>query len=460
MPTLSRGASTVRCLALSLALLYPVALGAQNGATTAAERTRATAINQEVLHIAATRTLWPGYRPDTVPLAIYTGGRTFLFRHPAPPPEFLVHDGVHSVAGRYPAVTSNSSANIGGVVTATLLADGTRARLTVPELAAVAVHEAFHVFQRKAHPTWQGNEGDLFTYPADHADVLRLRREESEFLRRALAASGAARNCLAREAMARRAERFAQMDPAHAAYERGSEMNEGLATYVQLRATGKTTVAIPAEEYLATGIRDRFYTVGPALAFLLDQVQLGWQGELDRNDSLRLDGMLTEAVEASTGRCALPPSVVRRIAEVAAADVQGVATVRLAARKHFDQRAGWRLVIEPAAGAPLWPQGFDPLNVAQVIGGTLHHRMLKLGNDSLSVEFVDGDGADFEALTEAAGAHPLFNGIRRVEIVFLAKPVITQEGRVVTISAPGLQGRFVGVVVEDGDERLVVRARR
>jgi hypothetical protein len=235
----------LRRFLLAAALLHSAALPGQQADAAANGRVRATAINRELLRIASAGPLWPGYRPDSVPLAIYTGDRTYLFRHPAPPAEFTVVDDVLSMPGRHPAATSNSSANIGGVVTATLLADGSRARLPLVELAAVAIHEAFHVFQRTAHPRWQGNEGDLFTYPADRADLLRLRREESEYLRRALARASD-RACLAREAMARRAERFAAMDAAHAAYERDSEMNEGLATYVQLRATATTTVPIPA----------------------------------------------------------------------------------------------------------------------------------------------------------------------------------------------------------------------
>lgn len=449
----------MRRLLLAAAVFHSAALPGQQGDAAANGRARATAINRELLRIASAGPLWPGYRPESVPLAIYTGDRTYLFRHPAPPAEFVAVDDVLSMAGRHPAATSNSSANIGGVVTATLLADRSHAQQPLLELAAVALHEAFHVFQRAAHPRWQGNEGDLFTYPADRADLLRLRREESEYLRRALSRPSD-RVCLTREAMARRAERFAAMDAAHAAYERDSEMNEGLATYVQLRAMAITTVAIPVQEYPATGVRDRFYTVGPALAFLLDGVRPEWQAELERSDSLRLDRMLAEAVSTARGVCRLPVDVTTRIALRAEADANGVASDRVAGRTRFDQRAGWRIIVEPASHAPLWPQGFDPLNVTQVAGGTLHHRLLTLGNDSLSISFVDDEGVDHEALTEAAGAHPLFNGIRRVEIVSSAKPTITRDGGVVTINAPGLRGRFTGVVVEEAPNRIVVRVRR
>jgi hypothetical protein len=455
----SPGVSTMSRLLLAISLIVPTMLAGQRADPSANEAALALAIDREVLRVASSQSLWPGYQPASVPLAVYTGGRTYLFRHPSPPAEFITLGGVASVPGRHPAVTSNSSADLGGIASATLLADGPRARVSVPELAAVALHEAFHVFQRATYASWQGNEGDLFTYPVDRADLLRLRREESEYLRRAFARSSD-RACLAREAMARRASRFAMMEAAHVRYERDSEMNEGLATYVQLRALASTTVAIPVQEYPATGVRDRFYTVGPALAFLLDGVRPGWQAELKRNDSLRLDRMLAEAVSNAPGMCRLPVDVTTRIALRATADADGVASDRVAGRTRFDQRAGWRIIVEPAAHAPLWPQGFDPLNVTQVAGGTLHHRLLRLGNDSLSINFVDGEGADHEALTEAAGAHPLFNGIRRVEFVLTGRPTITREGGAVAISAPGLGGRFLGAVVVEEQDRIVVRVRR
>ena len=55
-------------------------------------------------------------------------------------------------------------------------------------------------------------------------------------------------------------------------------------------------------------------------------------------------------------------------------------------------------------------------HVERVDGGILHTRFLRLGNDGATIEAVDG-AADLEAFTEAAGAHPLFNGVRRVTFV-------------------------------------------
>ena len=166
---------------LELCLAALVALGA--GATEPAvahEAERALSVAREVERLAGQRVLWPGFDPLRIPLAIYAGEHTYLFRHPSPPEGFALvagaRPGAFAFEGRHPAVTANSSAEMGDTPTATLLADGARARRNPAELAATAIHEAFHVFQRGRHPGWSANEGDLFLYPTDDARLLALRR--------------------------------------------------------------------------------------------------------------------------------------------------------------------------------------------------------------------------------------------------------------------------------------------
>jgi hypothetical protein len=439
----------------AIILFLPLGLAAQSS-----EQALAVAIDSAVTRIADGPSLWPGYQPGRIPLAIYTGERTWLFRHPSPPAGFTGEGPIHSMLGRHPVVTSNSSADLGGVATATLLADGARAKQGPRVLAAVALHEAFHVYQRAKHPTWSGNEGELFTYPFERADQLRLRRVEADRLRRALAASsGVHASCHARAAMEARAARFALLTPGQVTYERKSELNEGLATWVQLRALGQSTVVIPAAEYAATQLRDRFYTIGPAIAFLLDRVRPGWVNELEQADTLSLDGMLTEALGRMSARvdCAVPEADARAMAAAAERDAAAVVAARTADRAAFDTLPGWKLVISVAPASPLWPQGFDPLNVTTVAGGVRHDRMLKLGNDSISVAMIDEAGADLTALTEGAGAHPLFNGVKRVVVAGLGKPAVTNDGGATKVSAPGLAATIRGATVTVLDDAKEVR---
>jgi hypothetical protein len=114
-------------------------------------------------------------------------------------------------------------------------------------------------------------------------------------------------------------------------------------------------------------------------------------------------------------------------------------------------------VIQAVDGQPLWPQGFDPLNVERVDGGLLHTRFCSLGNDSGKLEAIDDQGADLVSLTEGVGPHPLFHGARRVVVAGLAKPeVVAHEGRT-TLRAPGLTAEFTHATVRETAHQVLVQ---
>lgn len=452
--------------ALGLAALLALGISSFD---VSAQQSHALAVARAVERLSAARTYWPGYDPLKIPLAVFDGQRTFLFRHPAPPEGFSPLAGAkpaaHTYQGRHPAVTSNSSAEIGGVVTATVLADGPRARLTASELAAVSLHEAFHVFQRRRHPGWSGNEGDLLLYPTDDARLLTLRRLETAALRKALADAGSAnRACWARRAMAVRAERFAAMDSAFVAYERLTELNEGLAQYIQMRASGRTRVVFPAAEFGAGEVRLRAYTVGPALGLLLDRFAPDWKQSLESNDRQSLDELLRAALERGAGprvSCGFSTSETANVERTARADAAAILSGRAGRRRAFDAHTGWRLVIQAADGHPLWPQGFDPLNVERIEGGLLHTRFLRVGNESGQVTVIDEEGADIEALSEGIGPHPLFNGVRRAVIAGVREPEVQVDSIAarVSIRMPGVTADFRGATVRRVREEVIVELR-
>lgn len=447
-----------RRLVTPLLLLFGVAAPALS------EQGPALAIAGAVERIATERELWPGFEPLAIPLAIFDGERTLLFRHPRPPSEFAPVAGseptAYAMPGRHPAVTANSSAEIGGVDTATLLADGPRASASPADLAAVALHEAFHVFQRREHPGWSANEGVLLLYPTDDAEVLAMRRLETAALGRAIAADAAGdAACWARQALAHRRQRFAAMAAEFGAYERATELNEGLASYIQLIASGRTTVEIPEGGFEAGEIRQRAYVSGPLLALLLDRLRPRWKEELEEDDGRTLAQLLDGAVDTSeTGAgtdCELPAEEVAEIERTAREDAAAVGASREDRRRAFDARAGWRVVVRAAPGKPLWPQGFDPLNLERVPGGLLHTRYLKLENEAGELRMIDEEAVDLEALTEGAGAHPLFNGVRRIEVAGLDRPSVqTVEGRV-TVIAAGFAAAFERAQVREEEGAVV-----
>lgn len=407
----------------------------------------------------AGRDLWPGFDLRAVPMAIFDGERTLLFRHPAPPAGFQAVPGrgdAWSYPGRHPNVTANSSTDVGGVLTATLMpAMGAGA---VPRWAGVLIHEAFHVYQRQHHPAWSANEVELFTYPLDDPEVVGLQRMESEALRRSLTARDHAQAaCWARTGLDHRWDRFALIPEGAAGYERGTEWNEGLASYVEGRATGLPDSSIlPQAAFAPEAIRQRGYATGTALARLLDRFSPTWRASLEQNDSTPLDVLLSGALRTPESRpagCQFTAPERNRIRSAAAADVDALRARRTEQRRSFLEQPGWRLTIA-APGAPLFPQNFDPLNVQTVgPGEVLHTRWIKLGNGAGMVEVLGRS-----ALTVAAGTHPLFNGVRTLNIGGLAsQPVVTVADGVVAVKADGVTAALRGATVQRTGQSIIIQ---
>ncbi|MFL5608690.1 MAG: hypothetical protein ACJ8AD_19700 [Gemmatimonadaceae bacterium] len=408
--------------------------------------------------------LWPNFDPRNTPVAIFDGETTVLFRHPGEPAGYYSlssHQGVFARPGRDSLVNSNTSVTLAGVPTATVMLrqDGQSAR----EWAAVTAHEIFHVFQRSRHPSWTANEAELFTYPVDDAGALALRRAETVALRRALGARRAdsVRCWTAAFARARRA-RFAAIGAA-AAYERGTELNEGLANYVQLRALERP-VLLPAADFPPEQVRARSYAIGAAIGQLLDRAAPAWRDTLESAPpfpNVSLDGLLermssSEAEGSPALRCTASAADSAAGVERARADVRALVAHREQARAALLAQPGWRVIID-ADASPLFPQGFDPLNVSRVSATeVLHTRFLKLGNDRGIVELLGQ-----AAVTEGrAGQHPLFNGVRRVTIPGLSALAVRDSSGVLLIQATGFQARLRNAAADTTGTTISVRAAR
>ncbi len=384
--------------------------------------------------------LWPGFTPTSIPLLIHDGHRTWLFRHPQPPAEFRPAVGKALVMlGKHDLVRANTSVEFAGVPTATLLLTADTG--SAEGWASVLVHETFHVFQRQRHPAWGGNEVDLFTYPHDDVETLTLRELETVALRRALdAPNRRTMVCWAQAALDSRSRRFARL-PTHAiGYERGSEILEGLATALQLRALGEGGDDILAGSvFAADAVRERAYETGAALAMLLDRVSDGWQQALEERDTLSLDEALQHELEKAPHPSCDFGNEDRQAAARAARAAVNALQVRLAGlRDSAVHRDGWSVSVRADPAEPLFPQGFDPSNVHVVgRGEVVHARWIKLGNVNGTFE-VDGR----TALTEAAGGHPLFNGIRQILVSGLPeRPELTTDS-VIRLTGPGISGVF------------------
>ncbi len=406
--------------------------------------------------------LWPEFAPMTVPLAIYDGEKTWLFRHPKPPAEYhesAEHRGVWMREGRDPAVQANTSVMLGGVRTATaMLQDAKQLPRT---LAALMIHEAFHVFQGERHRDWAANEAELFTYPVEDADLLAWRRLETEALRRALAArTRADTGCWADTAMQYRSKRFTVLPRGAMEYETHSELNEGLATYVEWKAKGRPAVELP--DFGAEDVRLRAYATGRALAVLLDRLSPNWQGKLeDGSVSVRPSaGLLDELLSGSLPRleqaCSFTPEETERAYGRAYADVGQVQTRRQKLLRDFQAASGWTVVIV-AGSEPLKVASFDPVNVQRMDGGrVLHTRMLQVQNRAGTVEILGRS-----ALSESAGAHPLFSGVRRLTLTGLAsEPAVRESGGKTTVEAEGFKAELSNVRVQRGKNEMLLELEK
>lgn len=436
---------------LMAAVLLPLPPGEGRGEAAAA------ALAAEVGRIRA-GSLWPDFDPAGVPLAFFDGERTYLFRHPSPPPEFRPlpdRPQARMFSGQHPLVRANTSAVIGGVPVATLLSSPGDTR-DARELASIAVHEMFHVFQAARHPKWGGNEVDLFTYPIDDASQLKLSRLETEALRRALAARRDRESaCWAATAVQLRERRFAALGDAGAAYERGTELKEGLAQLVESRARGATPPdsIFPREDFAAGEVRSRSYAVGHAFGALLDRFAPGWERRLESGADRPLDSLLGEALAArKRGSCGFSRAELDQSLANARRSIELAELTRKAVRKDFFSRGGWKVVVVSGA-EPLFPQNFDPLNVERLAAGeVLHTRWIKLGNSAGAVEVLDR-----RALTESAGKHPLFEGVKSLTVTGIeGEPQARESPDGVSVRAPGLTADFRGASLTRGDRTLVV----
>ncbi|HEV8580223.1 MAG TPA: hypothetical protein VGX68_14235 [Thermoanaerobaculia bacterium] len=390
--------------------------------------------------------LWPGFDPKTVPLAIYDGERTVLVRHPSPPPGFKREGEVWVYPGQHPEMRANTSMELGGATTATLLLDSGKGR-DARHWASVMMHETFHVFQRKKHPSWAGNEAELFTYPLEDAGRLASRRLETDALRRALASQDAKQAaCWTVKALALRRQRYGSLPAGSEAYEQGTELNEGLATFIENLALGETKGPdLPAGEYPAGDVRSRAYAIGYADATLLDRFDPGWRKALEVGQGASLDELLTKALNGKpVSACAFSAEESAAALARAKEDIARFVQEKQQLREAFLSRPGWRIEILSSA-QPLWPQGFDPLNVVALgKGEVLHRRWVKLGNGDSTIEVLDR-----ESLTEGAGEHPLFNGLRRLIITGLPdEPKVRQEGGFLVLDAGGVTAKLKGAVAE------------
>jgi hypothetical protein len=417
---------------------------------------------------AADLDLWPGFDATTFPIAIYDGERTLLLRHPSPPEEFQPlqgHEAVWVYAGKHPAMRWNSTADIGGTLTATLLLTIEPGRAADYE-AHILFHEVFHLHSRPLHPSWRPNEMWRYSYPMNDLENYRQLLLEEEALARAMQAeSHSVAASWAAAAVAIRRDRQAKLSEEHRTYETALELQEGTAVYMGRSTIGTADETLRLlEDRGPEGIRWRCYETGAAISVILDRLAPSWKQTLDAEPETTFADLLGSALTPlNTPVAAFSDEEHTEIAERAKAAIAGLSAERAELYEDFNSR-GTRIVIRLADQNERFSfERFDPMAVEVLDRGealqthlltTSHPRgHLRFENPHFVRRSLDG----VIALTSPAGQHPFLDGFRQIAISgFSGKPVIERGEAAVKIEAEGLSLSFDGAAVESTGEVVMI----
>lgn len=343
--------------------------------------------------------LWLDFAPSATPMLLFDGTTTFLTG--AVPQGAGWARTVHGWRweGQHPALVANTCTDVEPGLRAAGVLLPSLGATEAPALAALLVHEAFHVWQQ-AHPSpaWNANELAALSYP-DTVEVLHARAEEAHWLAEALLEPGGP---AMGHALFWRAQRFAALEEDQRQLERRLETLEGLAQPVEQRFLGQRPALTP-DLALRSTVRAWAYHSGAALAHLLSGDD--WKTAVTAGEPL--DTLLAREHAA---RPAVPQAALRDQAAWHASQRQQDKHRQLQA---FQAAQGVRLQVSCEDG--LVVQGFDPMNVTPLTPGRwLHHRFLALSHPSGQVEIRHG-----LALTEG----PSVLRATRLEIVGLPQPL-------------------------------------
>jgi len=260
-------------------------------------------------------------------------------------------------------------------------------------MAGIIVHEQFHIFQRMRHPRWRQNDGLLLLYPEETAEALFLRRKEKEAFRRAVV-SEAKREIAGWVATALRCreERTAGMPAPFVQYEKDLQRTEGLSDYIEriargldpLNASNITNGIAPA------GIRDLGYVEGRWITMILDKLRPDWKAVLEKDDTLFLEDILRESVNAAPGEArSFAATEVEAMKAAAEADFSIWQKKKKAEMEAYAARPGYRLEID-ASARPLSIRIFEPLEIELLEDGGVFHRMIfAAGNETGNLRVAD-----------------------------------------------------------------------
>jgi len=349
--------------------------------------------------------IWPGFRPDTIPVAYVVRGQgTLLLGWRGELPQgFLPITGLAGGGGWL------SSADRGAASTGTELEGRPTAQVVVNDSLGVAAllglttHEAFHVFEaaskKEGSRFGRGENSFLVTsYPVfDPQNEAGMALEGRILAAAEQAETKVRKRALARQFLAVRESRHRTLGAELADFEQLAELNEGLAEYTLVRVlmlaarqrdfpdragagrlqTSKLIGLHKLTEDVTLSIRLRYYATGPALGLLLDALEgPSWKTRL-MNQNLTVQDALADATgyrsqELGLRRQAESTFVIATLRRSADSGVAGLRAFRRAQVDSVLAAPGVLLVVT-VEGRYLGLCGIDPQNLLQVEPGVLLH---------------------------------------------------------------------------------------
>ncbi|HUF03139.1 MAG TPA: hypothetical protein VMM38_03100 [Aridibacter sp.] len=284
---------------------------------------------------------------------------------------------------------------------------------TVEDNIVITVHEAFHGFQRspgrEGGPWGAENAFLVFEYAASTPRNNALFAIEARLLLLALRAEGEERRRKhISDFLAVRRTRQRELPAKFVEFERGAELNEGLAEYAGVRAvlealrTGaakRASLAISAadgDSYLSekfetletinrvgSNVRRKFYLTGSAQAVLLDRLMPGEWKRRVQMEGASVQDLLEEAIDPSGPvlRSMNYEDVFKTESE--AAEARTVENRKLLHETLSEEGVSLKIDFSKLGGI-VYVQRFDPMNVTMIEPGIrVHTRMVRFGKEGV-----------------------------------------------------------------------------
>lgn len=294
---------------------------------------------------------------------------------------------------------------------------------SLEENLSINFHEAFHAFQsdpkRKGKKWGAENAMLIFEYQESSARNNALFRIESQLLRSALEVKNKTDlKQKVRQFLAVRRLRQSELEPRFAEFEKGAELNEGMAEYAGtkavvagIEAVKEKKISIPFEnpdtgEFLSqkyktlgwitkigNNIRRKFYYTGSAQGFLLDRLMPDWKTKVQM-EGTPVQDLLEISIEKTAPRKEIENILSkygyeRILNEEEKAVTQRKADNQALLEKTLSQKGRKYIIDYSASAKSTGIRNFDPMNVTMISPKMrIHTRSVTFtGTDSFTASF-------------------------------------------------------------------------